>query len=235
MLFSDSQSAVGILTLGWENKSHTSAIFEIKQAMEILKSQNVTVEINWTPGHAEIAGNEIADKLAKEAAEEAENMPEVDTPLTSIDVKRAVRDSCKIKWQNRWEASQRGRHMFEFHPSVVARKMAFGSIPAQRIVTQLRTGYCYLNGYLHAVGLKESPLCTCGEPESVKHFIEDCEQYEEIREKLRSRLFFGTGNSEFSCKLFLEVKVEDEFQECRQIINEIFEEYIFSTKRFKTQ
>ena len=30
MLFSDSQSAVGILTLGWENKSHTSAIFEIK-------------------------------------------------------------------------------------------------------------------------------------------------------------------------------------------------------------
>ena len=131
--------------------------------MEILKSENVIVVINWTPGHAEIAGNEIADKLAKEAAEEAENMPEVDTPLTSIDVKRAVRDSCKIKWQNRWEASQRGRHMFEFHPSVVARKMAFGSIPAQRIVTQLRTGYCYLNGYLHAVGLnlKESPLCTC--------------------------------------------------------------------------
>ena len=69
----------------------------------------------------------------------------------------------------------------------------------------------------------------------MKHFIEDCEQYEEIREKLRSRLFFGTGNSEFSCKLFLEVKVEDEFQESRQIINEIFEEYILSTKRFKTQ
>ena len=67
MLFSDSQSAVGIL--GWENKSHSSEILEIKQAKEILKSQNVTVELNWTPGHAEIAGNEIADKLAKEAAE----------------------------------------------------------------------------------------------------------------------------------------------------------------------
>ena len=153
----------------------------------------------------------------KEAAEEAENMPEVDTALTSIDVKRAVRDSCKIKRQNRREASQRGIHMFEFHPSVEARKIAFGSIPAQ-----LRTGYCYLNGYLHAVGLKESPLCTCREPESVKHFVEECEQYEEIQEKYRSRLFFGTGNSKFSCKLFLEVKVEDEFQECRQIISEIF-------------
>ena len=30
-------------------------------------------------------------------------------------------------------------------------------------------------------------------------------------------------------KLFLEVKVEDEFKECGQIISEIFEEYILST------
>ena len=125
--------------------------------------------------------------------------------------------------------------MFKCHPSVVAKKMAFGSMPAQQIITQLRTGYCYLNGYLHLVGLKESPLCTCGEPESVKHFIEEREQYEEIGEKLMSRLFFGTGNSELSFKLFLEVNVEDEFQECRQIISEIIEKYILSTKRFKTQ
>ena len=34
--------------------------------------------------------------------------------------------------------------------------------------------------------------------------------------------------SEFSCKLFLEFKIEDEFQECRRIINEIFEDYILS-------
>ena len=101
MLFSDSQSAVGILTLGWENTSHKAVILEIKQTLDILKSQNVSIELNWTPGHADIAGNEIADKLAKEAAEEAENMPEMVTPLTSIDIKKAVKDSCKIKWQKR--------------------------------------------------------------------------------------------------------------------------------------
>ena len=53
MLFSDSQSAVGILTLGWENKSHKAVILEIKQTMDILKSQNVSIELNWTPGHAD--------------------------------------------------------------------------------------------------------------------------------------------------------------------------------------
>ena len=132
------------------------------------------IDINWTPGHAEITGNEIADKLAKEAAVEAENMPEVCTPLTSIDIKRAVKESCTVKWQNRWEASQAGRHMYDLHPSVKAKKKAANSIPTQRITSQLRTGYCYLNGYMHTVGLKDSPLCTCGEPESVKHYIEDC-------------------------------------------------------------
>ena len=81
----------------------------------------------------------------------------------------------------------------------------------------------------------ESPLCTCGKPESVKHYSEDFEQYEEIRERLKSRLFFGIGNGGFSCKLFLEVKEEADFQEYRKILNEIFEEYILSTKRFKTQ
>ena len=43
------------------------------------------------------------------------------------------------------------------------------------------------------------------------------------------------GSSKFSFKVFLEVKVEYDFQECRVIFNEIFEEYILSTKRFKTQ
>ena len=59
--------------------------------------------------------------------------------------------------------------------------------------------------YLHAVGLKESPLCTRGEHKSVKHSFEHCEQYEDILEKLRSRLFFSIGKNEFSCKPFFEV------------------------------
>ena len=47
----------------------------------------------------------------------------------------------------------------------------------------------------------------------MKHYIEDCEQYVEIREKLKSKMFFTIGRSEFSCKMFLEVKAEDDLQE----------------------
>jgi ribonuclease HI len=39
-------------------------------------------KIHWTPGHANVNGNEIADKLAKEAAKEAgQNQSETLTKL----------------------------------------------------------------------------------------------------------------------------------------------------------
>ena len=74
LLFSDSQSAVGILTLGWENKSHKAVVAESRQYIDIFRSKGVDVDICWNPGHADISGNEIVDKLAKAAAEEAEEM-----------------------------------------------------------------------------------------------------------------------------------------------------------------
>ena len=46
--------------------------------------------------------------------------------------KRAVKDSCTVKWQNRWEASQAGRHMYDLHPTVKAkRKQQIASQPSE--------------------------------------------------------------------------------------------------------
>ena len=63
----------------------------------------------------------------------------------------------------------------------------------------------------------------------------DRKKHVDIIEKLMSKMFFAIGSSEWSCKLFLEVKAEDDLQDCREILNEIFDEYILSTKRFKNQ
>ena len=63
-------------------------------------------------------------------------------------------------------------------------------IKIQKIITHLRTGYCTLNEYKLKTGLKDSPDCICGELENVRHYIEDCEMYESVREKLRVRLWW---------------------------------------------
>ena len=71
-IFSDSQSALGILALNWKSENYFQSINEIKSQINYLKEQGVVVSFNWTPGHASIKGNEIADQFAKEAANEAE-------------------------------------------------------------------------------------------------------------------------------------------------------------------
>ena len=75
-IFSDSQCAIGHLTLGWEAKNHKSTIHETKHDIQRIREAGIEVEISWTPGHANIRGNEEADRMAKEAAEEAKEKGE---------------------------------------------------------------------------------------------------------------------------------------------------------------
>ena len=93
-IFSDRQSAVGLLTLGWELK-----------ASKYFKNKDIDVQIEWTPGHANIPGNKIADTLAKEAAKEVEYMTEHDTVTTMTDIRKGARDYYMKKWKRKWEAA----------------------------------------------------------------------------------------------------------------------------------
>ena len=40
-------------------------INQVKKQVEELWKKGLSPNIDWTPGHADIAGNEIADRLAK--------------------------------------------------------------------------------------------------------------------------------------------------------------------------
>ena len=93
--FSDSQSAVGILTLGWSNSSHKKTAEDIRRLMSDLDKSRLEVSI---PGHADIRGNCIADELGKENAEEAKLIPEDSQILTGADFKKLAMVSCCMKW-----------------------------------------------------------------------------------------------------------------------------------------
>lgn len=72
-IFSNSQSNVGILSLGWEEKQHRATVMEIQQLWKEAEERG----LDWTPGHADVKGNVVADRLAKKAMKEAEEMLEV--------------------------------------------------------------------------------------------------------------------------------------------------------------
>lgn len=192
------------------------------------------MQISWSPGHADILGNEIADRLAKEAAQEAKELEDDSRVTTMVDIKTAARASCVKKWQSRWEQSDKGRNLYTFRSKVDIKKKKYCKSQFPRIISKLRTGYC-LNEYLHKVGLSDSPHCTCGEVESVQHYIQECENYENLREELSVKLFQMTGLSEWTPDLFLNVNVRDDYEENRLQLMEIFDEFVKRSARFTIQ
>ena len=112
--------------------------------------------------------------------------------------------------------SDTGRHLYEYKPKVSLKSPTYMFMPfieEKKVISQLRLGYT-LNDYRHKIGLEESPNCTCGEIETVVHFICDCEEYEEERQKLLTQMFYLTGAQVISAEIFLSLK-EEIFKEHR--------------------
>jgi ribonuclease HI len=71
-ILSDSQTAIGILTLHWKIENHKRITLKILDKLKRIQKNGIEIKIHMSPGHANADGHEIADRLAKEAAKEAE-------------------------------------------------------------------------------------------------------------------------------------------------------------------
>ena len=61
----DSSYSIGVLTKGWKAKANQALIVDVKAALSKVPS----VRIMYVKGHAGIAGNELADALARAAVD----------------------------------------------------------------------------------------------------------------------------------------------------------------------
>ena len=182
-ILSDSQSAVGIVSHDWKSSNYTDLIMDIKEHIATLLKNGIQTTVAWTPGHADIAGNEQADKLAKEAAQEATTLNASSNIITINDVKQAAQENIKLKWQRRWDLSNQGRHLHTITPGVGSNRCS--DKPSKEIaiiISELRTGYSRLNKYRYNLGHCESPLCTCGQEETTEHLLLVCPLYDSQRE-----------------------------------------------------
>ena len=74
----------------------------------------------------------------------------------------------------------------------------------------------------------------CGEIETVKHYLIECEMYENGREQLQRKMFEICGIANLDMNLFLYAKHDDIYNNWRNVILSKLETFVVGTKRFPT-
>ncbi|CAG2226583.1 unnamed protein product [Mytilus edulis] len=203
--------------------------------IEHLRQKGLNVIVAWTPGHANIVGNDEADILAKTAAEEAKELPPENNVITLQDVKQAAYKSTGNKWQRRWEISERGRDLYEKIPTT--KHSIMYDFPTKRhfsIFAQLRTGYTELNYYKNRVGQTNAiESCNCGAPETPQHFLLECPYYENEREDMLHQISKEVGVRNLNLATML-TRLDGENTEETKAKLQTVAHYIDRTGRFNT-
>lgn len=184
-ILSDSKSALQALAKP-SNRSGQQIVYTILKAVENLKSQNVGIRLQWIPGHCNNPGNDIADRLAKEAVG-----PQPSHAFRNLFTREIglIRDRNFSEWENEWKMSNKGGHLRRLDvalPSVHSRRL-YGSLPRNRayLLTQLRTGHSWLASHAKIYRFREDDKCECGAKETVVHVLIDCPRLAVLRQKLR--------------------------------------------------
>ena len=152
-----------------------------------LNQPQTQVHFEWIPSHCGIKGNDQADTLAKHALERDN---EIEIPQSVKETNTSTYNYHMEKWQSQWTNSQRGRFLYHVQPSIRPPfKSTLHNRRDENILHRLRVGSCLLNETLFKLGKHSDGKCPdCKAPETVQHFLLDCNRYKAYRSELQSNL-----------------------------------------------
>ena len=121
-------------------KNRNYLIEEIRKKTAALEKENWNIEYAWTNAHAGNYGNELADKLAKEAGRNSEICY---NRIPKSEIVHHERERSIEKWQQQWDNSTKGKVTKEFFPNV---KTKINLMPN---FTAMVTAHGKTRSYLH--------------------------------------------------------------------------------------
>ena len=133
--------------------------------LDALTAGGRSITLHWVPGHADLAGNEAADRLANKAAADCAQEA---APIDISSARTAIR-----RWTSELAAVRAQRHPHRPPTPDHGELDRWGQVT----LSQLRTGYCPLvRAIAHRLGLVKDPTCrACGEEaEDVEHLLVGC-------------------------------------------------------------
>ncbi|XP_033229000.1 uncharacterized protein LOC117180618 [Belonocnema kinseyi] len=178
VIFTDSLSVLQSVASPCPNTIKSSLIFLIRNRLAVLAKFNLTVKLEWIPGHKGISGNERADAAAKPAATNA-NLLNIPLPHSDFyhSAVKDLNDSCHA-----WilaMGNSKGVHYTQcFYKQ--RKKPWFASFNARRewIVSlcRMRSNHYALNASLACKNITDSASCPCDPTveEDLNHVLWNC-------------------------------------------------------------
>lgn len=218
-IFTDSLSSVKSIenTIRTQNNNYYENL--IKNLAYLNPQQEI--KICWIPAHIGLSGNEIADKIAKEATLSGSIL---NIKIDPKDIRNIIANNIWKEWENyyRNNTTTVGKHLAEINNFIPSRKLWFNglNLPHTNIKTinRIRTGHSYNNKFLFLMKKRDTNICekcNTNEIEDNNHIIFNCKAYESIRNKYNSLKTFNDTISYFK-----HITI-DKWNETYEFLNEI--------------
>ena len=167
-----------------ELQSSNAIVNSIQKQLLELQRNRVKVTLCWVPSHVGVAGNEIADKAAQEAASRCTTAAQ---PLPYSDFYPYIKKKIVDSWQNEWRNTTNNK-LREVKPTV--KPWSSSSLKhrtSEVSLCRLRIGHT-LYTHQHLMERRDEPVCvSCQVPLTVKHFLVECCEYTDVRNRVFQR------------------------------------------------
>ena len=173
-ILSDCQSALTTASSPKLSKEFTQLQVKIQREVEVLQNLGHSVLLKWVAGHADLPGNELADSLAKSAANMASDHA-TRSPLSLSEAKNFIKAKAVDRWKSRIESTLNG-HQHLPSPSTKSYKSCMSRTSESRY-NRLILNHTLLRIHRSKMFPEQypSPACECGAvTQSIEHFLFNC-------------------------------------------------------------
>ena len=166
--------------------NHAYLIEEIRRRVAKLQGANWKIEFSWVKAHAGIHGNELADKLAKEAARnEHTDVAFRRIPISTLH--QEIQQESIQRWQKEWENCTKAAITKEYFPTI-QEKLKTKMRDTQNIAAMI-TGHGKTRAYLHKFKILENATCPCEQgDQTIDHLFYQCTLLEPQRQKTKKNV-----------------------------------------------
>jgi ribonuclease HI len=180
-IFTDSRLTIDSLR---NPDNHAYLIEEIRRRVAKLQSPNWKIGFSWVKAHVGIYGNELADKLAKEAAR-SKHTDKVFRRIPISTLYHEIKLESTLRWQKEWENCTKAAITKQYFPTVQERLKT--KIIVTRNMAAMQTWHGKTGAYLHRLKILEKATCACEQvDQTVDHILYRCTLLETQRQNMKN-------------------------------------------------